>query len=51
MVGTIVIFEPKQNYGEADSFGWKCMKILKDMLHHAPNAEEPETYLKGMLCP
>jgi hypothetical protein len=24
--------------------------ILKDMLHHAPNAKEPETFLKGMPC-
>jgi hypothetical protein len=27
------------------------MKILKDMLHHAPNAKEPETSLKEILCP
>jgi hypothetical protein len=37
------IFEPKQKYGRADSFVRRCMKILKDMLHHAPNAKEPET--------
>jgi hypothetical protein len=27
------------------------MKILKDMLHHTPNAKEPEIFLKGMPCP
>jgi hypothetical protein len=48
---TIAIFEPKQNYGQADSFGRSCMKILKDMLHHAPNAKEPETHLREILCP
>jgi hypothetical protein len=49
-VDTIAIFEPKQKYGRADSFGRRCMKILKDMLHHAPNAKEPETSLKEILC-
>jgi hypothetical protein len=45
------IFGPKQKYGLADSIGRRCMKILKDMLHHAPNAKEPETSLKEILCP
>jgi hypothetical protein len=40
-----------QRYGLADSIGRRCMKILKDMLHHAPNAKEPETSLKEILCP
>jgi hypothetical protein len=26
------------------------MKILKDMLHHAPNAKEPETSLREIPC-
>jgi hypothetical protein len=34
-VDTIAIFEPKQRYGRADYIGRRCMKILKDMLHHA----------------
>jgi hypothetical protein len=33
------------------SIGRRCMKILKDMLHHAPNAKEPEISLKEILCP
>jgi hypothetical protein len=37
-------------YGRADSFGRRCMKILKDMLRHAPNAKEQETSLKEILC-
>jgi hypothetical protein len=48
--GTIDIFGPKQKYGLVNSIGWRCMKILKDMLHHAPNAKEPETSLKEILC-
>jgi hypothetical protein len=43
-------FRPKQKYGRVDSVGRRCMKILKDMLHHAPNAKEPETSIKGILC-
>jgi hypothetical protein len=49
-VDTTAIFEPKQKYGQADSIGRRCMKILNDMLHHSPNAEEPETSLKEILC-
>jgi hypothetical protein len=41
---TTAILEPKQKYGLVDSIGWRCMKILKDMLHHALNAKE-------ILCP
>jgi hypothetical protein len=48
---TIAIFGPKKKYGPADSIGRRCMDILKDMLHHAPNAKEPEIFLKGMPCP
>jgi hypothetical protein len=48
---TIAILEPKQKCGLADSFGQRCMNILKDMLHHAPNDKEPETSLKEILCP
>jgi hypothetical protein len=29
----------------------RCMKILKDMLHHAPNVKEPGTSLKEILRP
>jgi hypothetical protein len=47
---TVEIFEPKKKYGQADSFGRRCMKILKGMLHHASNAKEPETSPKGILC-
>jgi hypothetical protein len=43
--------KPKQKYGLADSIGRRCMKILKDILHHAPNAKEPGTSLKEILCP
>jgi hypothetical protein len=50
-VDTIAIFGPKQKYGRAYSIGHRCMKILKDMLHHASNAKEPETSLKEILCP
>jgi hypothetical protein len=46
-VDTIAIFGPKKKCGTADSFGWRCMKILKDMLHHAPNAKEPECQRTG----
>jgi hypothetical protein len=45
-VDTIATFEPKQKYGLADSIGRRCEKILKDTLHHALNAKEPERYLK-----
>jgi hypothetical protein len=51
MVDTIAILEPKQKCGLADSIGWRCMKILKDMLRHAPNAKEPGTSLKEIICP
>jgi hypothetical protein len=50
-VDTIAILGPKQKYGQADSIGRRCMKILKDMLRHAPNAKEPGTSLKEILCP
>jgi hypothetical protein len=50
-VDTIAILGPKQKCGPADSIGRRCMKILKDMLHHAPNAKEPETSLRQILCP
>jgi hypothetical protein len=46
----IAILGPKQKCGRADSIGRRCMKILKDTLPHAPNAKEPETYLKEILC-
>jgi hypothetical protein len=36
---TIAILGLKQNCGLEDSIGRRCMKILKDMLHHAPNAK------------
>jgi hypothetical protein len=48
---TVAILGPKQKYGLADDFGQRCMEILKDMLHHAPNAKEPETSLREILCP
>jgi hypothetical protein len=32
---TTATFGPKQKCGLADSIGRRCMKILKDMLHHA----------------
>jgi hypothetical protein len=51
MVDTIAIFGPKKKYGPTDSFGKRCMKILKYMLHHAPNAKELEIFLKGMPYP
>jgi hypothetical protein len=44
--GHIAILQPKKKCGLADSFGRRCMKILKDMLHHALNAKELETSLK-----
>jgi hypothetical protein len=44
-------FRTQKKCGPADSFGRRCMKILKDMLHHAPNAKEPKIFLKGMPCP
>jgi hypothetical protein len=40
-VDTIATFGPKQKFGPADSISRRCMKILKDTLHHAPNAKEP----------
>jgi hypothetical protein len=48
-VDTTAILGPKQKCGQADSIGRRCMKILNDMLHHAPNAKEPETSLKEIL--
>jgi hypothetical protein len=48
-VDTIATFGPKKKCGLADSIGWRYMKILKDMLRHAPNAKEPETSLKEIL--
>jgi hypothetical protein len=51
MVDTIAILGPKQKCDLADSIGWRCMKILKDMLHHALNAKELETALREILCP
>jgi hypothetical protein len=50
-VDTIAILGPKQKCGPADSIGRRCMKILQDMLHHAPNGKEPETSLKEILFP
>jgi hypothetical protein len=47
---TIAIIGPKQKCGPADSIGWRCMKILKYVLHHAPNAKELETSLREILC-
>jgi hypothetical protein len=32
-------------------YGRRCMKILKDMLCHAPNAKEPGISLKEIICP
>jgi hypothetical protein len=49
-VDTIAILGPKQKCGLEDSIGWRYMKILKDMLHHAPNAKEPEISLREILC-
>jgi hypothetical protein len=48
---TVAIFEPKKKCDPADSIGQRCMKILKDMLCHAPNAKEPRIFLKGIPCP
>jgi hypothetical protein len=48
-VDTIAILGPKQKFGLADSIDQRCMKILKDMLHHAPNGKELETSLKEYL--
>jgi hypothetical protein len=50
-VDTIAIFGPKQKCGAVDSIGHRCMKVLKDMLHHTPNAKEPGILLKGIPCP
>jgi hypothetical protein len=50
-VDTISILGPKQKCGLADSIGRRCMKILKDTLHHASNAKEQERFLKEILCP
>jgi hypothetical protein len=50
-VDTIATFGPKQKYGLADSISRRCIKILKDMLRHAPNDKEPEIFLKETLCP
>jgi hypothetical protein len=50
-VDTIAIFGPKQKYGPVESIGLRCMKILKDMLRHAPNAKEPGIFLKEISCP
>jgi hypothetical protein len=50
-VDTIAILGHNQKCGPADSIGRRCMKMLKDMLHHAPNAKEPETSLREILCP
>jgi hypothetical protein len=44
-------FRTKQKCGPADSIGRRCIKILKDMLHHAPNAKELGIFLKGIPCP
>jgi hypothetical protein len=43
-------FRTQKKCGRADSIGRRCMKILKDMLHHALNAKGPETSLKEILC-
>jgi hypothetical protein len=48
---TVAIFGPKQKCGLADSISQTCMKILKDMLRHAPNAKELGIFLKGISCP
>jgi hypothetical protein len=48
---TTAILGPKKKCGLADSIGRRCMKILKDMLHYAPNAKESEISLKEILCP
>jgi hypothetical protein len=50
-VNTIATFRPKQKCGPADFIGRRCMKILKDMLRHAPNAKEPGIFLKEIPCP
>jgi hypothetical protein len=44
-------FGPKQKCGLADSIGRRCMKLLKYMLRHAPNAKESGIFLKGIPCP
>jgi hypothetical protein len=44
-------FQTQAKVWPADSIGWRCMKILKDMLHHALNAKEPGIFLKEILCP
>jgi hypothetical protein len=39
-------FRTQKKCDPVDSIGWRCMKILKDTLCHAPNAKEPGIYLK-----
>jgi hypothetical protein len=50
-VGHCRHFRTQAKCGTADSIGWRCMKILKDMLRHASNAKEPGISLKEILCP
>jgi hypothetical protein len=44
-------FRTQAKVWPADYIGRKCMRILKDMLCHAPNAKEPGIFLKGISCP
>jgi hypothetical protein len=44
------IFEHKQRYGQVDSIGLRCTRMLKGLLQLARSANGVEIYHKGMQC-
>jgi hypothetical protein len=44
------ILEYKQWYGQADSIGLRCTRMLKGLLQLARSAKGVEIYHKGMQC-
>jgi hypothetical protein len=48
MEDTVDILEHKQRYGQADSLGLRCTRMLKVLLQLARNAKGVEIYHKGM---
>jgi hypothetical protein len=44
------ILEHKQRYGQADSIGLRCTRMLKGLLKLTQNAKGVEIYHKGMQC-
>jgi hypothetical protein len=50
MEDTMDILEHKQRYGQADSIGLRCTRMLKGLLQPARSAKGVEIYNKGMQC-